>query len=197
MLRSTVIRVATEEDISDILDIELEAIAPPWTHGALLGEIYRGDSFFTVACEECVTLSSESGDVNASIYGRGRLAKQETSSENRSSESHPESERTEKNGPTVLGFLILRKMGDDGELLQIAVRSAARRRGVADLLMGAMLQYASENALKSIFLEVRRSNDSAIGLYKKHGFKTVRMRKGYYNSPVEDALIMTRTLHSP
>ena len=140
-----VIEPATEDDIPWILELEQEAISPPWTHGALLNEIYRNDSYFAVAVEN-----------------------------------------EEK-----LGFIIMRGMVDCGELLQIAVEKSARRRGVADLLMYAMLDEAGKNAINSVFLEVRKSNSAAISLYKKHGYALVRHRKDYYTNPVEDAMVMS------
>ena len=142
------VRVAGEGDIDRILEIEAESISPPWTHGALLGEIYREDSFFAVA--PCADSS---------------------------------------NG-AIEGFVILRLMADEGELLQIAVCTSSRRCGVAHALMGAALGFAHERALKSVHLEVRNSNEAAILLYKKHGFKPVRLRKDYYTTPTEDALVM-------
>jgi len=101
---------------------------------------------------------------------------------------------TEEPSPCVLGFAILRQVGDDGELLQIAVEQSTRHKGVGDSLMMAVLKNAEENELSSVFLEVRSSNTIAVKLYEKHGFSTVRVRSDYYNSPVEDALIMMRTL---
>jgi len=142
---------ATENDIQRILEIEQEAISPPWTHGALLSELYKEDSYFVVAVEE-------------------RLS------------------------PAVVGFAILRCVGDDGELLQIAVEKAQRRGGVGDLLMMAALEYARENVLGSIFLEVRKGNTAAVALYKKHGFSSVRIRKDYYSDPVGDAVVMVKPL---
>jgi ribosomal-protein-alanine N-acetyltransferase len=94
----------------------------------------------------------------------------------------------------ILGFIILRCMGDEGELLQIAVDKAARRRGVADALMGAALRFAGECSIGSVFLEVRKSNEAALRLYEKHGFRPVRLRKDYYSSPVEDAVVMARSM---
>jgi ribosomal-protein-alanine N-acetyltransferase len=143
-----------------ILEIEREAISPPWTHGALLSEIYNGDSFFAVAHSELGTQG-------------GKLSGNQISS--------------------LLGFVILKRAADEGELLRIAVDSSARRCGAADSLMSAAFDHAKENAVKSIFLEVRKSNEAAIGLYKKHGFKQVRYRKDYYSDPIEDALIMVRS----
>ena len=140
------IRLATEDDILRILEIEQEANSPPWTHGSLLSELYKDDSCFVVA-------------VDASI---------------------------------IVGFAILSHIGDDGELLKIAVDKSSRRCGVGDLLIVSVLEFAKENTFKSVFLEVRKSNTPAINLYKKHGFKNIRIRKDYYDSPVEDALIMAK-----
>ena len=161
--------LATENDIQRILEIEQEAISPPWTHGALLSEMYKKDSYFVVAVDESATSAIDIDD-NASP----------TDNKHRS--------------PAVVGFAILRRVGDDGELLQIAVDKAQRRGGVGDLLMIAALEYARENALGSIYLEVRRGNTAAVGLYKKHGFNSMRIRKDYYSDPVEDASVMVKPL---
>jgi len=96
--------------------------------------------------------------------------------------------------PCLVGFAFLRQVGDDGELLHIAVDTTSRGCGVGDALMSAVFKHATENALKSVFLEVRSSNNTAIRLYEKHGFSTVRIRKDYYDKPVEDALIMSKKL---
>ena len=162
------IRAATEDDIPRILEIENDTIAPPWTHGGLLSEIYRDDSFFVV---------SFMGEHKACPYGI-------------------DDNISNVPGPGILGFVILRQTAEDeGELLQIAVDNSARRRGIADLLMGAALRYSDEHSLMSVFLEVRKSNDAAVSLYKKHGFVTVRVRKGYYSDPAEDAVVMVRDFH--
>ena len=145
------VRPAREEDMHGVLEIELESISPPWTHGGLLREIYRNDSFFALATE--------------------RVA--------------------------VLGFVILRRMADEGELFQIAVRAAQRRRGVADLLMEAALGWAYGCGVTEIYLEARASNEAARALYKKHGFKQTGHRKEYYTDPVEDAVIMSASNTAP
>lgn len=46
------VAAATEDDIPRLLEIEQEAISPPWSHGTLLSEIYSKDSFFAVARSE-------------------------------------------------------------------------------------------------------------------------------------------------
>jgi len=94
----------------------------------------------------------------------------------------------------ILGFVILRWAADDGELLQIAVDKPVRHLGVGDLLMTAAINYAYKQSLSSVHLEVRESNANAIALYKKHGFKTVRLRRDYYTDPIEDAVVMVKGL---
>jgi len=92
--------------------------------------------------------------------------------------------------PCVLGFAVIRQVGDDGELLQIATCKTALRKGVGNALMNAIIDYSATKNFSSIFLEVRVNNFAAIKLYEKHGFKTVRIRKDYYDAPVEDAIVM-------
>lgn len=91
---------------------------------------------------------------------------------------------------SVTGFIILRRAADEAELLQIAVDKAARRRGIASMLMNAALDRARDAGVCAVYLEVRKSNSAAIGLYKKYGFTSAGTRKDYYASPVEDAVIM-------
>jgi len=95
----------------------------------------------------------------------------------------------------VKGFAIVRRVGDDGELLQIAVDASDRRSGIGDLLMSAVIEHAEESSFKSVFLEVRGSNETAICLYEKHGFNAVRVRKAYYDKPVEDAIVMVKNIN--
>lgn len=175
-----IITAATERDIGGILVIEQDAISPPWTHGALLSEIYRDDSFFAVARVVAHVCSAGAAD---DAFGRASGSTEDGASGAGGSTDDI---------ANVSGFLILRRMGDDGELLQIAVDRASRRCGLAGSLMTAMLEYASANTLSSVFLEVRKSNDAAISLYKKFGFTTVRVRRNYYSHPDEDAVVMAR-----
>lgn len=91
----------------------------------------------------------------------------------------------------VLGFSILHKAADEGELYQIAVEEKAKRRGIGDMLMKDAQVYAEQNELVSIYLEVRKSNTPAIDLYKKHGFTVAGYRKKYYSYPTEDATVMS------
>jgi ribosomal-protein-alanine N-acetyltransferase len=90
----------------------------------------------------------------------------------------------------VLGFCILHQVSDEAELYQIAVSEASRGRGIARQLMEEALTYAKSRGIVAVFLEVRKSNAPAVGLYKKFGYKVVGRRKNYYDNPLEDAFIM-------
>ena len=91
---------------------------------------------------------------------------------------------------TVLGYAELSVILDEGCLEKIAVDPKYRRQGVAEELLGAFLRFGRAN-LAFITLEVRESNAPAIALYMKHGFAQVGRRRGYYDDPKEDAILMT------
>ena len=76
----------------------------------------------------------------------------------------------------------------------VAVFPEYRRQGVAKQLIERACVVAEENGAESISLEVRPSNAAAVSLYGSVGFEEVGLRKNFYRAPVEDALIMTRTL---
>jgi len=162
------IREATEDDISQILEIERDAISPPWTHGALLREIYSDDTFFAVV--PVLTSNSPLGkggcEADGVVPPQGRGLS------------------------SVLGFIILRRAADEGELYQIAVDAEHRRQGIADELMDAAIDWANANGINPIYLEVRKSNEAAISLYDKHDFIQAGIRKEYFTEPTEDAVIM-------
>lgn len=92
----------------------------------------------------------------------------------------------------VLGYAVLETILDEGSLLIIAVSELHRKKGIAQALFDRLEEVREEKNLSFITLEVRSSNESALALYKKKGFETVAVRKGYYSSPIEDAVIMTK-----
>lgn len=81
---------------------------------------------------------------------------------------------------------------DEGEVLNVAVSPAYRRRGLGRAIMRGFDDCCREKGIARLFLEVRRSNISAQGLYLGAGYREISVRKNYYTSPVEDALIMER-----
>ena len=92
----------------------------------------------------------------------------------------------------LLGFVALRTMADEGEILNVAVAPAARRSGVGRALVRHALASAAAAGAFSVFLEVRPSNAAALTLYRSFGFVEVGRRHRYYRAPVEDALVLRR-----
>ena len=91
----------------------------------------------------------------------------------------------------VVGYAGLHVVLDEGYIDNVAVEPDARRHGVASALLDVFCRFGEVN-LSFLTLEVRASNEAAIGLYEKHGFHRAGLRPGYYQKPKEDAVIMTR-----
>ena len=83
---------------------------------------------------------------------------------------------------------------DEGQITNIAVHPKARRQGFGRAVLNALIRDAKERDLEQIALEVRASNEAAIGLYEKAGFFVAGKRKNFYKKPAEDALVMLKSL---
>ena len=81
------------------------------------------------------------------------------------------------------------KILDEADINNIAVKKEFRQMGFGKMRMNALIEDAKSQNIKAMTLEVRVTNESAIALYKKLGFKEAGIRKNYY-SDKEDALIM-------
>jgi ribosomal-protein-alanine N-acetyltransferase len=94
-------------------------------------------------------------------------------------------------GGEPLGFALVWHAADEVQLLDLAVDERARRRGVGRALVLFVLAYARETESRLLLLEVRRSNEAAIALYRSAGFTENGVRRGYYSDNGEDALAMS------
>lgn len=83
---------------------------------------------------------------------------------------------------------------DDIEIESIVVKKEYQRLKVGSLLLNNILKFAKRNNVKNIFLEVRKSNTPAQNLYLNNGFNVISIRKSYYFSPIEDALILKKVI---
>ena len=97
----------------------------------------------------------------------------------------------------LVGYALSVRAADEGEILNIAVDPPARAKGAGRALLGALLDHLRSTGTAQVFLEVRPSNEAAIALYRRAGFRPLGVRKGYYGSPGEDALTMVLELASP
>ena len=99
----------------------------------------------------------------------------------------------------VSGFAIQTISTDESHLLNIGIKEEFRNKGLGLELLDQIVYASKSMGSKKIFLEVRVSNEPAIGLYIKSGFKRVSVRKNYYRLPFgrEDALVMSKRLKKP
>lgn len=97
-----------------------------------------------------------------------------------------------ENGNHLIGYIGVKAVIDEGYITNVAVFPQYRKHGAATALINKVFEYAMENALSFVSLEVRVSNRDAVSLYEKLGFITEGRRKDFYRNPREDALIMTK-----
>jgi ribosomal-protein-alanine N-acetyltransferase len=94
----------------------------------------------------------------------------------------------------VVGYLVAWHIGDEAELANLAVHPPARRLGLGAKLLDDLVAAVNVPPGKTIHLEVRASNAAAQGLYRSRGFQEVGRRRGYYQRPTEDALLLRRPI---
>ena len=94
----------------------------------------------------------------------------------------------------VLGYVGSQTVFEDADILNVCVAAKARRQGIAEALMLELEKRLIPKNVEKITLEVRASNLPAILLYEKLGYAKVGLRKGYYEKPREDALILQKQL---
>ena len=99
----------------------------------------------------------------------------------------------EENGK-VSGLLIFRIVADEAEILNLAVEAGWRRQGIASRLIEDALAACKAAGVRTIFLEVRDSNKAARNFYVQMGFTENSRRPKYYREPLEDALVLMRSI---
>ncbi len=95
------------------------------------------------------------------------------------------------------GFILLRAVADEAEILTLAVRPGARRQGLGARLVRDGATMAADRGATRLFLEVADDNAAALGLYTGMGFAGAGRRPGYYARPGggrQDALILALNL---
>ena len=94
----------------------------------------------------------------------------------------------------AIGYKGLHTVCGEGYIANVAVHPGYRRKGIARTLLQHVKEYARQNSLSFLTLEVRPSNGPAATLYRSEGFLEAGRRKGFYSNPREDALILTRKM---
>jgi ribosomal-protein-alanine N-acetyltransferase len=96
----------------------------------------------------------------------------------------------------ICGVVIFRMVVDEAEILNIAVEGSRRRRGTGSRLMNDVLLSCRISGARKIFLEVRPSNNVAREFYSRFAFRETGRRRNYYQRPIEDALLLVRTVEN-
>jgi ribosomal-protein-alanine N-acetyltransferase len=99
----------------------------------------------------------------------------------------------------VAGYAILSVAAGEAHILNLCVDPQFRQLGYGERLLDDVLERARHAEVKEVFLEVRPSNQSAIGLYQKKGFHKIANRPAYYQSVEgrEDAAVLSLKLKKP
>jgi [ribosomal protein S18]-alanine N-acetyltransferase len=93
-------------------------------------------------------------------------------------------------GGILVGYVIVSRYVDAWHVMNVAVRPEERGRGIGTALLERLFEATASDARRGYTLEVRVSNERAIKLYERLGFKGRGVRRGYYTDNREDALIM-------
>jgi ribosomal-protein-alanine N-acetyltransferase len=99
----------------------------------------------------------------------------------------------------VAGFLAARLISSESsvEIYNIAVSPKNQNKNIGTRLLDYLikaLKDKSKESIKTIFLEVRKSNSKAISFYEKNQFRAFGKRNNFYTHPTEDAVLMKRDL---
>jgi [ribosomal protein S18]-alanine N-acetyltransferase len=103
-----------------------------------------------------------------------------------------ESSESVSESSSLVGMGCLWSILDEAHITILGIDPHYQRQGLGQVMLYGLLKSAQARQLQWATLEVRVSNQSAIALYRKFGFKDVGRRKGYYQDTGEDALILWR-----
>lgn len=95
-----------------------------------------------------------------------------------------------RSGDKIVGYICANQVIDEGHILNVTVHPEHRGQGMAAELLRYMIGILADRGCTVIYLEVRISNEAAIRMYEKAGFRIISVRKRYYTSPEEEAVIM-------
>ena len=93
---------------------------------------------------------------------------------------------------TLLGYICWWLVGDEIQILNVAVHPERRQHGIGRALVELVLHEAQAQHVGTVTLEVRRDNGAAIALYRSFGFTESGVRRHYYGRGA-DAILMTWT----
>lgn len=90
----------------------------------------------------------------------------------------------------IVGYIGMYTSFDEGEITNVAVTKKCQNQGIGKVLVNESLKWCEKKKIQQLILEVRESNKGAIFLYQELGFEQIGSRKGFYEQPIEDGLVM-------
>jgi len=165
------IRRMTAEDIDSALPVEEASFRHPWTRETFHATLLLPYAMYFVA--EVLPGTELPG--SEPTDGSGSAAS-----------------RRESDGARIVGMCGLRNVIGTGEITNVGVLPAFRRRGIARRLLETAIREGEKAGTEEFTLEVRAGNGAAIALYDAFGFAVEGRRRDFYEAPREDALIMWR-----
>jgi ribosomal-protein-alanine N-acetyltransferase len=168
-----VVRRACTADIDEICRIESASSASPWSRDSISHDVEtNADAYVAVLC--CGSCCNESSiEVNCP---------EESCLEEGRNTAWPDIR--------ICGYADMWMIAGEAQLNNIAVDADMRRRGYGRMLLEHMTDSCKRQGCSSMTLEVRRSNDAAISMYRSAGFTEAGIRPRYYLDNNEDAVIM-------
>ncbi len=96
----------------------------------------------------------------------------------------------------IVAYGVISCIADEAQILNLCVKPEMQQQGFGCSMLMYLLMYARRVKVNTAFLEVRRSNKRAMGLYRRVGFSKIGLRKNYYpaHEGREDAIIMALDL---
>lgn len=95
-----------------------------------------------------------------------------------------------KSNNEILGFVGIKSVLDEADIMNIVVKKSKRNSGIGSLLLKNIIELCKTLNISTLFLEVNEKNIPAILLYKKFGFKEIGFRKNYYKE--NNAIVMKK-----
>ena len=104
-----------------------------------------------------------------------------------------------ESGGEARGYGILSVAAGEAHLLNLCIDPRHRRLRYGEMLLAELIARARTAGVKQMLLEVRPSNEAAITLYRKYGFRRIGTRRGYYRAGAgrEDAVVLALKLAAP
>ena len=80
----------------------------------------------------------------------------------------------------LLGYFLAMRGFEEMHLLNITVAPAHQGQGWGHMMLDALSLWSRHQGSQWLWLEVRQSNQRALQVYERYGFKQISIRKDYY-----------------